>query len=503
MQGKTKRLDKFEAEGKRRPLYPHLAPVESTDGLQFKADELAQIDRVSWRTADETLNAAESGEPRGQGVERGALADRSTRDRLYHRQEITGSMLKLSDEHALAHFGMDDIGNIDKCNHDALGHHGAVAVRRQTDQIVRRAIFRFHSTLECAPSAEHALDVLAKAFEVETARQIRDRTAAITGKDVENPCHSRRETTNRQRAVQEYGGYIRALEQVLQVAIGPIQRFDLVAELGVDRVQFLVDGLKLLLGGLELLIGRLHLLVDGDQFLIGRLQFFERGFVFLDHRLKSIARLTQFPFDMERSALLDGSGSSQRFLATENRPLVDEHDHVERLACAIPQRFDENIDDLIATRFGFDGYALSRTPAASFHGLTECRSQVQSKPLACQCQQLSRGCAGRHFQVFSGLGGIVNDVAIAIGDDMSGRKPIEDVLVDRLAEQQSAERRTMRHQVLELSRLERLGDDRQTDTGGDIGSPAKDAVLLFDRHEQFVELADIFRRSEEEVAIRS
>src|SRR3981081_724253 len=118
MQGKTKRLDKFEVEGNGRSLYLHLAPVGSTDGLQFKADELAQIDRVSWRAADETLNTAESAQSRGQRVERIALADRSMRDRLYHRQKITGSMLKLSNEHVLARFGVGDIGNIDKCNHD-------------------------------------------------------------------------------------------------------------------------------------------------------------------------------------------------------------------------------------------------------------------------------------------------------------------------------------------------------------------------------------------------
>src|SRR5882724_9385009 len=112
MQGKTKRLHKFEVEGNQRPASPHFGSVGSANGFQFKADEFAQINRVSRCTADETLDPAESGQSRRQRVERIALADRSMRNRLYHRQKITSSMLKLGNENVLARFSMDDIGNI-------------------------------------------------------------------------------------------------------------------------------------------------------------------------------------------------------------------------------------------------------------------------------------------------------------------------------------------------------------------------------------------------------
>ena len=101
-----------------------------------------------------------------------------------------------------------------------------------------------------------------------------------------------------QGRVEKHGCHLCAFEQILQIVVGVIERFHLAGELGIDRVQFLVDGLQLLLRGLELLVGGLHLLVHRDEFLVGGFQLFQRRFVFLEHRLQAIAGLAQFAFDM-------------------------------------------------------------------------------------------------------------------------------------------------------------------------------------------------------------
>ena len=81
--------------------------------------------------------------------------------------------------------------------------------------------------------------------------------------------------------VQEHGGDPRALEQVPQVAVGPVQLVHLGGQLGVDGVQLLVDRLYLLLRGLQLLVAGLQLLVDRVQLLVGASQLLQRGLVLL------------------------------------------------------------------------------------------------------------------------------------------------------------------------------------------------------------------------------
>ena len=63
--------------------------------------------------------------------------------------------------------------------------------------------------------------------------------------------------------VKEDGGDFRTGEEVLHVAVGLVQLLHLPLQLGVDRDQFLVQGLQLFLGGLQLLVGGLQLFVGG------------------------------------------------------------------------------------------------------------------------------------------------------------------------------------------------------------------------------------------------
>ncbi len=57
MQGKAKRLHEFEVQRYRRPLYLNLVAFGGADGLELKADQIAEIDLVDRSTADETLDA--------------------------------------------------------------------------------------------------------------------------------------------------------------------------------------------------------------------------------------------------------------------------------------------------------------------------------------------------------------------------------------------------------------------------------------------------------------
>ena len=65
--------------------------------------------------------------------------------------------------------------------------------------------------------------------------------------------------------VEEDRGDLRAFIKVAQVARGAVELFELLRQLRVDGVRFLVGGLDLLLGGFELLVGGLKFFVDRVQ----------------------------------------------------------------------------------------------------------------------------------------------------------------------------------------------------------------------------------------------
>ena len=73
--------------------------------------------------------------------------------------------------------------------------------------------------------------------------------------------------------VEEQRGDVRAVEQVLHVALRQREIVELGLQLGIDRLQLLVHRLRFFLGGRQLLVGGLQLLVGGLQLFVGRLQF--------------------------------------------------------------------------------------------------------------------------------------------------------------------------------------------------------------------------------------
>ncbi len=61
-------------------------------------------------------------------------------------------------------------------------------------------------------------------------------------------------------------------EEVLEVAVDPIELLDFPIQLDVDGLKLFVDRLDLFLRCLQLLVGRLQLLVERKQLLVGRCQ---------------------------------------------------------------------------------------------------------------------------------------------------------------------------------------------------------------------------------------
>ncbi len=49
---------------------------------------------------------------------------------LHNRQQVSGAMLKFSDQHVLARFGTGDISDVDERNDDAFGLAIAAAIGR-------------------------------------------------------------------------------------------------------------------------------------------------------------------------------------------------------------------------------------------------------------------------------------------------------------------------------------------------------------------------------------
>jgi hypothetical protein len=91
-------------------------------------------------------------------------------------------------------------------------------------------------------------NVAAEVGQREAAREIRDWSPTIGGQEVEHPRRRWGEAADPQLPVEEDGGDVGALEEILQVVVGPVQDIDLAAQL-------LVDGLQLLLRGPQLLFG--------------------------------------------------------------------------------------------------------------------------------------------------------------------------------------------------------------------------------------------------------
>ena len=130
----------------------------------------------------------------------------------------------------------------------------------------------------------HTVGVVGQIRIFHLAGQIVDRPAYVPFLHAEQAVEFRRIEPHAVGLVEEQRGDIRALEQVLHVAVGAGQLPVVLCQLGVDRLQLLVDGLELLPAGLEFLVGALQLLVHAQQFFVGAAEFLLRRLEFLFER---------------------------------------------------------------------------------------------------------------------------------------------------------------------------------------------------------------------------
>src|SRR5439155_18477534 len=105
---------------------------------------------------------------------------------------------------------------------------------------------------------DHAGDQLGDVGHAEIGFDVADRPADVGGDQVKQLFRPGRVTTDAQVAADHDNGDVDSTEQIDQIIIESSQLGVAVAQLVVDRYQFLVRRLGLLLGGLKLLVGTLQ-----------------------------------------------------------------------------------------------------------------------------------------------------------------------------------------------------------------------------------------------------
>ncbi len=164
------------------------------------------------------------------------------------------------------------------------GHHGAV------DPVLHGPVgTQPHDVPAPVPAHHLALDrdelrqqlsgIALDGVVVELMGEVRDGPPDVRRRDVEDAGDGRREHADAQVAIEEQRAHFGRRRQVLEVAVGGRDAFELALHLGVDGVELLVDGLQLFLRGFQFLRGRAVLLVHGLQLLVGGAQILDGGFV--------------------------------------------------------------------------------------------------------------------------------------------------------------------------------------------------------------------------------
>ena len=189
-------------------------------------------------------------------------------------------------------------GNVDEGHHHAVDHVFHRAVRHDAHVVPAPRLGR-HLAFGKHQAADHFLRVGFQARVVEVVDDIAERTAQVGLDQLVDLRGRRREAADAQGAVEEDGGDVGAVEQVLHVAVDQRQVVHFRLQLGVDRVQLFVERLHLFLRGGQLLVGRLQFLIGRLQFLVGRFEFLARGLHFVAHGLDFIARLRQLLLQLQ------------------------------------------------------------------------------------------------------------------------------------------------------------------------------------------------------------
>ena len=280
-----------------------------------------------------------------------------------------------------------------------------------------------------AESAQHLLGVALERVGREARAQVADRPPLVALDEVEELLGGGGELLQAEVAVEEDRGDLRALEQVLDVAVGAAQLLDAGRQLGVDRLQLLVHRGELLLRGLELLVGGLQLLVHRGELLVGRLQLLVRGFELLGGGLEPLVHRPELVLEV-----LDRGGLAvldrlvrELLVALDAADVAEDHEEGRVLLLAVAaQRLHHQVDQLPAA-VGADGDLVLHHDRPGRGGAVEGAAQVEPEAGPRHADDVVVGGAGGQLEVLAGPRRDVQDVAVRVHHRVRRPEAVEDL----------------------------------------------------------------------------
>ena len=191
--------------------------------------------------------------------------------------------------------------------------------------------------------------------------------------------------------IEEDSGNLRALQQVLHVAVEARQLLILGAELAVDRLQLLVDGLHLLLRRLELLVRGLKLFVDGLKLLGRRLHIFDAHFQLIAGGLQLRLGAVQFALQDLHGGLVTFHRGQGAFIIRGQRGCVTKRDHAATAGLGVvltADRLDDDERQRAGPAIDADGQVLIDHPLSVGKRLADGRPDRGSQRFAQDAEQV-------------------------------------------------------------------------------------------------------------------
>ncbi len=172
-------------------------------------------------------------------------------------------MLELVDEHLPGSLQTLVGGDVRKRDDDAVDNVLEGAIGSDAHEGTCGAALEVELPLDNTKRALHLLHIIAKLIVRQLGNDVGDGAAAVHVSEWKQCLHARCVMLDPQSIVEEHGCNLRAVQQVLQIAVEALHCLVLALQLAIDRLQLFVDRLQLLLGALELLVGGLQLFGDG------------------------------------------------------------------------------------------------------------------------------------------------------------------------------------------------------------------------------------------------
>ena len=147
-------------------------------------------------------------------------------------------------------------------------------------------------------------------------REVANRPPPVGGQDVDHFTYPGCKSLDAQPAVEEEGADLGGPQQVFQFLVCFGDLLQLVLQIVVDGLQFLVERLQLFFTGFQLLRGRPVFLVDGLQLLVGRFHFLVRAVIFLDGDLQLLAQVLDLGLKLGDQRFLFGLSGRRVLLRT-------------------------------------------------------------------------------------------------------------------------------------------------------------------------------------------